>query len=202
MLAALALAALLDETKAPPTEPASRRARVVRYLAGGATGLAAHEGGHLACELLLGNRPDLHGVHFGPFPFFAIGPGRPTTPPERAVITSAGFWSQHASSEWMLSRHRGLRRESSPLRKGYLTFNVLTSVGYAGAAFFKAGPLERDTRGIAESSGVAEPVVGLMVLAPAALDAYRYFHPGSRWAPWASRATKLAFFVLAAKAPR
>ena len=35
--------------------------------------------------------------------------------------------------------------------KGWFTFNEVTSLIYSGAALFKVGPYERDTRGMAES---------------------------------------------------
>jgi hypothetical protein len=42
---------------------------------------------------------------------------------------------------------------------------------------------------VALSLGYA--IIGLMLLAPAVVDAYRYFVPDSRWAPWVSLAGKL-----------
>ena len=81
---------------------------LAEFLAGGAFALGAHESGHLVCEYATGNRPDVHGVHFGPLPFFAISPTTPTTPRQLFAITSAGFWSQAASSEWILSRRPGI----------------------------------------------------------------------------------------------
>jgi hypothetical protein len=38
-----------------------------------------------------------------------------------------------------------------------------------------------------------------MVLAPAVLDAYRYFKPDSRWAAWSSRAMKVGWVILVLK---
>ena len=80
-----------------------------------------------------------------------------------------------------------------------LAFNVLASVGYAAAAFAEAGPFERDTRGMAASIDVPEPAIGLVVLAPAVLDAWRYYHPNARWAVWMSRIAKVGSVVLIAK---
>ena len=93
------------------------------------------------------------------------------------MISSAGFWVQHATSEWLLTRHPHLRREHAPFRKGLLAWNVLASAAYSGAAFARAGPPERDTRGMAMSLGVPEPWIGALILAPAVLDAVRYAHP-------------------------
>ena len=57
------------------------------------------------------------------------------------------------------------------------------------------GPPERDTRGIAVGLGMNERWVGLTVLAPGVLDAYRYYRSTSPWARWLSRVAKEAFVV-------
>ena len=98
--------------------------------------------------------------------------------------------------EWLLTRHPDLRQEHAPFSKGMLAFNVLTSVGYGIVAFAKAGPSERDTRGMAASIGIDERVVGALIITPAVLDAYRYFNPGSRWAAWTSRGAKIGSVLL------
>ena len=64
---------------------------------------------------------------------------------------------------------------------------------------FKAGPVERDTRGMASGIGIDERYIGAMVMAPAVLDAYRYVRPESRWAPWVSRAVKIGSVLLVLK---
>jgi hypothetical protein len=61
------------------------------------------------------------------------------------------------------------------------------------------GPLERDTRGMAATLGVDEAWIGALILTPAVLDAWHYYHPESRWARWASRATKIGMVLLVIK---
>jgi hypothetical protein len=112
------------------------------------------------------------------------------------VVSSAGFWVQHAVSEWILTRRPGLRREQAPIAKGVLAFNVLASVAYSGAAMGRTGPPERDTRGMSISSHTDERLVGALVLTPAVLDAWRYYCPESRWLAWASRAAKVGLVFL------
>ena len=73
---------------------------------------------------------------------------------------------------------------------------MLASVAYAGAAFARTGPVERDTRGMADALRWKEPYVGLLILIPAVLDAVRYYHPEARWAAWGSRAAKIGGVVL------
>jgi hypothetical protein len=73
------------------------------------------------------------------------------------------------------------------------------SVGYAGAAFAETGPVERDTRGMADSVRWKEPAIGVLILVPALLDAFRYYHPDARWATWGSRAAKVGGVLLIAR---
>ncbi len=188
-----------DGASAPSPQPeATTRVDALRFLAGGALGLAMHEGGHLVFDGLFDAQPRLEGIRFGPFPFFAITHSTSVTPRREFTISSAGFWVQSVSNEWLLTRHR-LRGEHAPIAKGVLAFNLLNSAGYAMVALAKAGPIERDTRGMASGIDVDERVISLVVLAPAALDAYRYFHPDARWAVWASRIAKAGSVVLVVK---
>ena len=103
---------------------------------------------------------------------------------------------QHAENEWLLVTRPALRRERAPFAKGVLAFNVLASVAYAGTAFAKTGPLERDTRGIAAASRIDERWIGAFVLAPAVLDSWRYYHPDAAWAVWMSRGAKIGMVLL------
>jgi hypothetical protein len=170
--------------------------RLALFLTGAAVGLGVHEAGHVTASLALGEKPGLRKVDFHGIPFFAIT-HRSGLPPRREfTISSAGFWMQHAEDEWLLSRRPPLREISAPFRKGLLAFNVLTSVAYAGAAFAKTGPLERDTRGMAASSRLDERWIGAIVLAPAVLDAWRYYHPDAKWAVWSSRGVKIGMVLL------
>ena len=167
----------------------------MKFLSGAGTAFLAHEGGHLLFDVIFAADPFVKSVRFGPVPFFAVS-HHEISPRREFTVSSAGFWTQEATSEWLLTRHPGLRDEHAPFAKGALAFDVLTSIGYGSVAMFKAGPPERDTRGMAESIGVDERIVGALVMAPALLDAYRYVRPGSRWAPWASRAVKAGSVLL------
>ena len=109
---------------------------------------------------------------------------------------------QHAFNEYLFATHPTLRDEHALVLKGVLAFNVLTSVAYAGAAFARTGPDERDTRGMALSAGVDEPVIGAVILVPAILDAARYFGRDNRWIVWGSRVVKIGGALLVVKAIR
>jgi hypothetical protein len=170
--------------------------RIASFLAGGAIGLGTHEAGHLVANLALGQRPGLRHVDFHGIPFFAITHQASLAHAKEFTISSAGFWVQHAENEWLLGREPPLRSARAPLAKGVFAFNVIASVAYAGAAFARTGPEERDTRGMAASARVDERVIGALVLAPALLDAWRYFHPDARRAAWASRGVKLGMVLM------
>jgi hypothetical protein len=177
-------------------------ADTAQFLAGGAVALAAHEGGHLIFDVVFQANPRIEAIHFGPFPFFAVTHDSGQPPRREFTISSAGFWVQEATNEYLLTSRPSLRGEHAPLAKGVFVFNVLNSVGYGIVAFAKAGPYERDTRGMAQSVDVPEPAIGALVMAPALLDAYRYFRPNSQWAKWASRAVKVGSVLLVAKGGR
>lgn len=187
------------EARATDERPAP--GAIARFLAGGAIGLGLHEGGHLLSAVVFDADPGIGRVEFGPIPFFAIT-HQAVSPAREYTIAASGFWMQHASSEWILTSRPRLRETDSPLAKGLLAFNVLASAAYASAAFGRFGPDQRDTRAMAEALGVGEPWVGAMVLAPAALDLWRYARPESAWARWASRAMKVGAVVVVFRARR
>jgi hypothetical protein len=172
---------------------------VVEFFAGAALGLGLHESGHLVFDAAFDAHPGVRKVSAGFIPFFAIT-HEPVTPLKEFTISSAGFWVQHSGSEFLLSRRPNLREEHAPFAKGLLAFNVLTSVMYAGAAFARSGPAERDTNGMALAADIDEPWIGATILAPALLDGARYYRPRSRTLRWASRGAKIAGALLILKA--
>jgi hypothetical protein len=188
--------------KVPPEEPGRAPGATVRFLAGAAAAFGAHEAAHVLAGVSFDARPRARGLTYGPLPFFAID-HRLGSPRQELVISSAGFWAQHLTSEWLLSARPGLRGERAPFLKGVLAFNLAASAVYGAAAFGGFGPPERDTRGMAMAvgdDGIAEPIVGALVLGPAVLDGYRYLRPESAWAKWASRGMKAAGLALIAAA--
>lgn len=166
------------------------------FLGGAAVAFGAHETGHLLFDLLFDASPGLKKVDFHGIPFFAITHDSGLAPRKEFTIDSAGFWVQEAGNELILSKRPGLRDEHAPFLKGMVAFNVLASVAYAGAAFARTGPYERDTRGIADSVRWKEPFVGALILAPAILDAVRFYERNPKWAMWASRGAKVFSVVL------
>lgn len=175
--------------------------RTAVFLAGGLTGLVVHEAGHVATGLAVGAEPGFRRLDYGVIPFFAVTHDQVSRRREY-VISSSGFHAQHLANEWLLSDPKGLRSSTSAFRKGWLTFNLATSVVYTAAALGRFGPPERDTRGMAVSvgtDGISERAIGVMILAPAALDAVRYLRDDPAWARWTSRALKAGLVLLAVR---
>ena len=204
-LAATPAYAQSSGSTAPSRSSAAARVKTTLiFLGGAASGLVAHESGHLLFGEIFGAHPRVHALTDSPIPFFKISHD-PVTRRKEFAISSAGFWMQYADSEWLLTARPHLKDERAAFLKGILAFDLGASTVYSITAFARAGAVERDTRGMAVSlghNGAPEPVVGLLVLAPAALDGYRYLRPESRWAPWASRAVKIASVALTIAAGR
>lgn len=185
---------------ADPSETAdSTGVQIAKCLGGAATGLGLHELGHILAGASVGAELRLKKVDFKGIPFFAITHVANLSRRQEYAVSAAGFWAQYAASEWILSANPNLRSEKRRFQEGVLAFHIGTSLMYAGAAFAKAGPYERDTRGMAESLGISERWIGVLVLLPAVLDTYRYFHPDAEWAAWASRGVKLTMVGLTFK---
>jgi hypothetical protein len=187
-----------------PPQPAAQQHEhlvtdIVKFLAGGVLGLGLHESGHLIFDLAFEADPTIKRVQFGPFPFFAVSHRGDLPPRQEFAISSAGFWMQEGTSEWLLTTRPDIRHEHAPLAEGLLAFNVLNSVGYAAVAAFKAGPYERDTGGMARSIRVDERAIAVIIIVPAILDAYRYFKPEAKWAIWTSRLLKIGSVLIVAK---
>ncbi len=171
-----------------------------KFFQGAFVGFLGHECGHLLTNLALGTHCDLKGVAFGGIPFFTIEPGRELSPREHYLTASAGFNAQHIINEWLLVKHPNLHDENEPFLKGLATFNFWLTIGYAATAFAGYGPDERDTKGMADGLGWSEDSMGMLILTPTLLDAYRYHHPEAKWAKHASRISKIFILGLALEA--
>jgi hypothetical protein len=159
---------------------------------GAGIGLALHEGTHLALDYALDAHPSIVGVHLGPFPFFAIQPNTLANSQQRYSVAMAGFMMQDLYSEVILHADPHLRAHHRPLLKGMLAMHVGLMTGYAITGFAHVGPAQSDVGAMGRALNVPSWAIGLMLIAPAACDTYRYFVPDSRWAPWVSLAGKLS----------
>jgi hypothetical protein len=198
-LVAIAVHASTATAQAQQQEPrrdTNRAVELSSFLAGAAVGLVAHEGGHLLFDVIFDADPGVKRVEFHGIPFFAISHDEGLSPRKEFVISSAGFWVQHATNEWLLTKRPHLRSERAPFAKGMFAFNVGASAAYSVAAFAQTGPVERDTYGMAVSARIDEPWIGALILAPAVLDTWRYLDPDARWPVWLSRAFKVGAVLL------
>jgi hypothetical protein len=193
------LSSVLALVASPVLAQDSAGERFGKVLLGGAFGLGLHEAGHLVANWAFEEKVVVKKVSYKGVPFFALSHAPGLSPRRELVVSSAGLWAQFLYSEQILTHHPALKDEPSPVRKGMLTFHVLTSLVYAGAAFGKTGPVERDTHGMADALGINERWLGALILAPALLDTYRYFHPNARWAAWTSRGVKIGSVALLIK---
>ncbi len=177
------------------------------FVAGGLSGFVIHDAAHAVVAESLGLRPRLE-IRHRPIPFIIVkynfiavedasgevayysdrdGNPIPNGAQKNFVIASAGINSQNIASEWILSAHPNLREESRPYLKGMLAFDLLTSFGYVLVG--RKDP-DGDIRGMSEALKVNDGIIGGIVLLPAVLDLYRYYHPDSAWAPWVDRGAK------------
>src|SRR5262245_26505702 len=185
-----------DPTSPPPADSAIKS--TLLFFSGAAAGLVIHESGHVMFGAAFGANPRVRSLEGSIIPFFKIQHDSVSRRKEY-VISSAGMWMQYANSEWILTARPRLRDERAPFLKGILACDLATATVDSAAAFARKGPIERDTRGMADSlgsDGVGEPVVGVLLLTPAVLDGYRYLRPESKWAAWASRTAKIASVAL------
>lgn len=180
-----------------PTRGHAREADFRRFpdylwlLLGAGVGFVVHESGHLMLDAMLGAEPKLVPVKLGPFPFFAIQPTHLTSNQERYFIAQAGFMMEDVYSELILGLDPHLREHHHPFWKGMLAFHIVVDVGYAVTGMANIGPPQSDVNTMSRALGVPPWAIGLALLVPAAADAYRYFVPDSRWAPWVSLGSKV-----------
>lgn len=205
LLLSLAVALLLHPDAARAQQQSEARdvhpaATATITLAGAATALVAHEAGHLLFGVIFDADPGFQRVEFKGIPFFALTHRPDLSPRREFAISSAGFWVQHATNEWLLTKRPRLRQERAPFAKGMFGFNLVISATYSVAAFARTGPAERDTRGMAVTTGIDERWIGAVVLAPAVFDVWRYYDPDARLPVWLSRAAKIGGVLLILKA--
>ena len=170
--------------------PVYRAPLLVAFLAGGAVGLAAHESGHLLLHGVLRRRSGLRQGRVPRHPVLRDHPQR-ICRRARSSRSSAGFWVQQATNEWLLTPRPHLRDERAPFAKGVFAFNVLASVALCrrGVRAHRTDRARHARHGdvVANRRAVDRRVS----CSPASSIRWRYFHPDARWAVWASRAVKV-----------
>ena len=102
------------------------------FLGGLAVGLAAHESGHLLFDVIFDADPASGASSTTASRSSPLRTSRDCRRRQEFVISSAGFWVQHATNEWLLTRRPNLRSEGSAFTKGVFAFNVRRVGDYAG----------------------------------------------------------------------
>src|SRR5437867_2988675 len=82
-------AAAQESSTDQPQRTQHRKADIMRFLAGAAVGLAAHEGGHLVFDLAFDARPRITRVALGGIPFFALTHRDDLSPRREFAVSSA-----------------------------------------------------------------------------------------------------------------
>jgi hypothetical protein len=145
------------------------------FLPVGRSALLPSRGGHLIFDAIFDAGPTIEGVKFGPFLRFAITHRGDLSPRREFTISSAGFWMQDLSSEWLLTKQPRLRDAHAPVARAARVQRA--ELDRLRVLWRSPAPARsrRDTRGMAQSIGVDERAIGALVLAPAVFDAIRYF---------------------------
>lgn len=182
------------------------------YAFGALSAFAAHESGHLLVNAILGNQPRfvlIKGFDF--IPFVAISPelscndqgctqadGTAFSSGRSGMyaISTAGFTVQHIGSEIILTADPYLHYHEKPWQKGFLTFNIALSIGYAVSSLLNIEESHGDAGGAAQVSGIAKPWFGTLLILPAIMDTLRFIYPDWVILPWLSRTGKSAMVGL------
>ncbi|MFH1539072.1 MAG: hypothetical protein ABIH66_08935, partial [bacterium] len=93
---------------------------------------------------------------------------------DHALIAYSGLLFQNITNEILLTRHPRLIDEDRPFLKGMFFFNLFLPMFYT---FESRSDDNSDLRLLQQDIGYDKWQVNAIVLVPAALDAYRYYHP-------------------------
>lgn len=93
---------------------------------------------------------------------------------DHALIAYSGILFQNITNEILLTRHPRLIDEDRPFLKGMFFFNLFLPLFYT---FESRSDANSDLRLLQQDLGYDKWQVNAIVLIPAALDAYRYYHP-------------------------
>src|SRR3954462_14414278 len=97
-----------SETPTAPSTSEHAVTSTLKFLGGGAIGLAAHESGHLLFDGIFDANPSIKKVSFHGIPFFAITHDAGLSPRKEFNIGSGGFWVQEAANEGLPGRRPNL----------------------------------------------------------------------------------------------
>lgn len=145
-----------------------------RFSLGFASGIVAHEMGHILVATSKGYSVSHDGLSL-------TYPGAKYTPAGQLQLASAGFQTQWLLSEWVLRDENGheRRKRASDVGAGVVCSYLGVSLAYLT---FLKNQDQGDVAGMTYATGLSHDRIALMLAIPAMLDAWRLF--GDDVPPW------------------
>jgi len=133
---------------------------------------------------------DFHPVQTSNGMAFVDNNGAPVSHGRRdhSFIVYSGIMYQNATNEYLLTKHPDLINKDEPFLKGLFFMNVFLPSFYTVWGYQNENS---DLKLLRESLDYEKWKVNAMVLAPSALDVYRYYHPEKKKLRAYSRIAKL-----------
>jgi hypothetical protein len=154
-----------------------------RFALGVASGIVAHEAGHLVVATTKGYRPSHDGLSI-------TYPGTHFTRSGQLQLASAGFQTQWVLSEFVLRDEHGREHVKAPGDFGAGVVSSYIGVSVAYLTFLK-NQFNGDVYGMSRASGMSHDRIALMMAVPAVLDAWRLFGDDvPQWVPTLSVMSK------------
>lgn len=154
-----------------------------RFALGFASGIAAHETGHILVATAKGYSVSHDGLSI-------TYPGAKLTPAGQLQLASAGFQTQWVLSELVLRDQSGHEHRKRPGDFGAGVVCSYLGVSFAYLTFLK-NQNQGDVAGMSYATGLSHDRIALMMAVPAVLDAWRLFgNDVPEWVPALSVASK------------
>ena len=154
-----------------------------RFALGIASGIAAHELGHVAVATSKGYKVSHDGLSL-------IYPGADYSRSSHLQLASAGFQTQWALSEFVLRDGHGHEHVKPPSDFGAGVVGSYIGVSIAYLTILK-NQETGDVNGMATATGLSRDRIALMMAVPAVLDAWRLFGDDvPQWVPAVSVMSK------------
>ena len=154
-----------------------------QFAFGFASGIVAHEAGHILIATSKGYRVSYDGLSI-------TYPGANYSPANQLQLASAGFQTQWVLSEMVLRDRNGREHKTPPGDFGAGVVCSYLGVSFAYLTFLK-NQQQGDVYGMSYATGLSRDRIALMLAIPAVLDAWRLFgNDVPQWVPALSVASK------------
>ena len=147
-----------------------------KFALGFASGIVAHEAGHVFVATTKGYSVSHDGLSL-------VYPGAKLTPAAQLQLASAGFQTQWVLSEFVLRDRNGHENIKPPGDFGAGVVCSYLGVSFAYLTFLK-NQYQGDVYGMSQASGYSRDRISLMLAVPAVLDTWRLFgNDVPKWVP-------------------